>query len=455
MNTFKKLLFVTSIAVFGVSCVKVNFDEDGTGGTTTGNIDDPNQTRILQGSYERDITLDGGTYTLKGYVYFTSGTTLKIPEGALLKSDVSQKGALIIERGAKVEATGSASKPIVFTSGKPAGQRQRGDWGGIILLGKAPTNRPLSPAPLIEGGVDRRYGGEDAADNSGTLKYVRIEFAGIAAEPGSEINGLTLGGVGSGTKLEYIQVSYGNDDAYEFFGGTVNAKNLVAYASSDDDLDFDFGYTGKIQFAVVQRRPEIADTDAGNGVEADNDGTGTTAAPFTKPVLSNITWIGPNGDAATQANLNFANRWRRAVRFSVHNSIMVGFPKGGFSMESAATAEAYKNGESLFKNNLVHALASAYKVEAAAEAVITAAALKTKAEAEGNITYAAANDIMLEAPFNWDAPNYLPKTGSPALTGAVFTGLDAFFTSVAYRGAFGTTNWLTGWANFTPQTNVY
>ena len=124
-------------------------------------------------------------------------------------------------------------------------------------------------------------------------------------------------------------------------------------------------------------------------------------------------------------------------------------------MESAATAEAYKNGESLFKNNLVHALASAYKVDAAAEAVITAAAVKTKAEAEGNITYAAANDIMLEAPFNWDAPNYLPKTGSPALTGAVFTGLDAFFTSVAYRGAFGTTNWLTGWANFTPQTNVY
>ena len=454
MNTFKKLLFVTSIAVFGISCVKVNFDEEG-GTSGTGNTEDPNVSRILQGSYERDITLDGGIYTIKGYVYFTSGTTLKIPEGSILKSDVSQKGAVIIERGAKIEANGSSSKPIVFTSGKPAGQRQRGDWGGIILLGNAPTNRPLSPAPLIEGGVDRRYGGTDAADNSGTLRYVRIEFAGIAAEPGSEINGLTLGGVGSGTKLEFIQVSYGNDDAYEFFGGTVNAKNLVAYAASDDDLDFDFGYTGKIQFAVVQRRPEIADTDAGNGVEADNDGTGTTATPFTKPTLSNITWIGPNGDAATQANLNFANRWRRAVRFAVHNSVMVGFPKGGFSMESAATAEAYKNGDAMFKNNLVHALASAYKVDAAAEAVITAAQVKTKAESEGNITYAAANDIMLEAPFNWDAPNYLPKAGSPALAGAVFTGLDPFFTSVAYRGAFGTTNWLSGWSSFSPQTNVY
>lgn len=455
MNTFKKLLFVTSMAVFATSCVKVNFNDDNGGSTAGGNTDNPNVSRVLQGSYERDITLDGGSYTIKGYVYFTSGTTLKIPEGTILKSDVSQKGAVIIERGAKIEATGSASKPIIFTSGKAAGQRQRGDWGGIIILGNAPTNRPLSPAPLVEGGVDRRYGGTDAADNSGTMRYVRIEFAGIAAEPGSEINGLTLGGVGSGTKLEYIQVSYGNDDAFEFFGGTVNLKNLVAYAASDDDLDFDFGYTGKIQFAVVQRRPEIADTDAGNGVEADNDGTGTTAAPFTKPTLSNITWIGPNGDAATQANLNFANRWRRAVRFSVHNSVMVGFPKGGFSMESAATAEAYKNGESMFKNNLVHALADAYKVDATAANVITAAQVKTKAESEGNITYTAANDIMLEAPFNWDAPNYLPKAGSPALTGGVFTGLDPFFTSVTYRGAFGTTNWLTGWASFTPQTNQY
>lgn len=455
MNTFKQLLLMTSLAVFATSCVKVDFNEENGTGGTGGDTNDPNVSRILQGSYERDITLDGGAYTLKGYVYFTSGTTLKIPEGTIIKSDVSQKGALIIERGAKIDANGSASKPIVFTSGKPAGQRQRGDWGGIILLGKAPTNRPLSPAPLIEGGVDRRYGGEDAGDNSGTMRYVRIEFAGIAAEPGSEINGLTLGGVGSGTKLEYIQVSYGNDDAYELFGGTVNLKNIVAYATSDDDLDFDFGYTGKIQFAVVQRRPEIADSDAGNGVEADNDGTGTTAAPFTKPTLSNITWIGPNGDANTNSQLNFANRWRRAVRFSVHNSVMVGFPKGGFSMESAATAEAYKNGESIFKNNLVHALAAAYKVDAAAGGVITADEVKAKAESEGNITYTNANDMMLEAPFNWDAPNYLPKAGSPALTGASFTGLDAFFTQVTYRGAFGTTNWLEGWASFTPQTNAY
>ncbi|HVG16167.1 MAG TPA: hypothetical protein VM935_14450 [Chitinophagaceae bacterium] len=455
MNTFKQLLFVSAMAVSVASCVKVDLGEEGPGGFNPGSSDDPNTSRVLQGSYEREINLTGGTYTMKGYVYFAPGSSLKIPEGTILKSDTSQKGALIIERGARIEANGSASKPIVFTSGRPAGSRKRGDWGGVIILGNAPTNRPLSPLPLIEGGVDRRYGGTNAADNSGTMRYVRIEWAGIAAEPGSEINGLTLGGVGSGTTLEYIQVSYGNDDAYELFGGTVNLRNIVAYASSDDDLDFDFGYTGKIQFAVVQRRPEIADTDAGNGVEADNDGAGTNATPFTRPVLSNITWVGPNGAPNTEANLNYANRWRRAVRFAVHNSVMLGFPKGGLSFESAATAEAYKNGESLFKNNLVHALADAYRVDAPAGAVITAAQVKTKAESEGNITYAAGNDLMLEAPFNFDAPNFLPKTGSPALTGASFAGLDPFFTNVAYRGAFGTTNWLTGWSSFTPQTNVY
>ncbi|HSF45163.1 MAG TPA: hypothetical protein VLA58_04105 [Chitinophagaceae bacterium] len=441
------------ISVFA-SCIDVNIDDSSSSGAPT-TPDDPNQTKILVGSYERNITLSPGTYTLKGYVYFTAGTTLTIPAGTIIKSDVSQKGALIIERGAKIDAQGTASNPIVFTSGKPAGQRTRGDWGGIIILGNAPTNRPLSPAPLVEGGVDRRYGGTVVNDNSGTMKYVRIEFAGIAAEPGSEINGLTLGGVGSGTTLEYIQVSYGNDDAFELFGGTVNLKNVVAYATSDDDLDFDFGYTGKIQFAVVQRRPEIADTDAGNGVEADNDGSGTTALPYTRPILSNITWIGPNGDAATQANLNFANRWRRAVRFEVRNSIMMGFPKGGFSMESAATANAFKTDTSVFRNNMVHALADPYKVDASAGGVMSAADIKTKVEAQGTTTYTNANDIMLEAPFNWDAPNYMPKAGSPALTGANFSGMDVFFNTVTYKGAFGTTNWLTGWASFSPQTNAY
>src|SRR5690606_31550091 len=210
-NNMKKILFgpmITPGLVRMTACVKVNFDEgeviDNGGGNTVGKT----VTGIITSTryYPKDV------YTLKGYVYVTEGATLTFEAGSVIKSDITEKGALIIERGAKLIADGKANNPIVFTSGKPAGQRAPGDWGGIILLGKAPTNRPLDPAPTIEGGVGRQYGGTDPNDESGILLYVRIEYAGIAAEPGSEINGLTMGGVGSGTIVENIQVSFGNDD---------------------------------------------------------------------------------------------------------------------------------------------------------------------------------------------------------------------------------------------------
>lgn len=446
-------LSLGAILISMASCVKEVSNDNGDGGGK--NPNDPNVTKELKGSYENDVTLQKGTYTLTGYVYFQNGATLKIPAGTIIKSSTTQKGALIIEMGAKIDAVGTASEPIVFTSGKPAGQRVRGDWGGIILLGRAPFNRSLSPRPLIEGGVDRRYGGDDPNDNSGKLQYVRIEYAGIAAEPNSEINALTLGAVGAGTTIDHIQTSFANDDAFEFFGGNVNAKYLVAYSSSDDDLDFDFGYSGKIQYAVIQRNPAIYDSDAGNGVEADNDGSGTTATPYTQPVLSNITWIGTNLAAVAPDLTNFGNRWRRAVRFGVHNSVMLGWPQGGFSMESAATVQAYKDGISLFRNNLVHALNSPYRVDAAGAAVMNLAEVTTKATADGNVVFPDAATIALNDPFNLNTPNYLPKAGSPALAGAVFTGLDAWFTNTTFRGAFGTENWMAGWTSFTPNTNAY
>ncbi len=221
MRIIKQALLILFSSMALYSCVKVDLGDDFDGG---GNGGDPNVTKIITGTIDQSVTLKKGTFTLKGYVYVNNGATLTIEAGSIIKSDISQKGALIIERGSKLIADGTVSDPIIFTSGKASGERAPGDWGGIILLGKAPTNRPTSPAPTIEGGVNRQYGGTEAGDNSGILRYVRIEFSGIAAEPGSEINGLTLGGVGSGTILENIQVSFGADDAYEFFGGTVNAK---------------------------------------------------------------------------------------------------------------------------------------------------------------------------------------------------------------------------------------
>lgn len=446
---FKALIL--SLAVLAASCQKSS-DSDP--------IVDPSakQTLTLQngavisGVYKNTIlNVPEGNFTLKGYVYFEDGSEINIAAGATIKSDVSDKGALIIERGAKINAMGTAAKPIVFTSGKAVGQRNPGDWGGIIILGKAKTNR--STEPTIEGGVGKNFGGTVDNDNSGTLKYVRIEFAGIASQPNSEINGLTLGGVGSGTTIEYVQVAYGNDDAFEIFGGTVNAKYLVAYATADDDFDFDFGYSGRIQFGVALRDPSVVDPgDAGNGVECDNDGTGTNATPATRPVLSNFTFIGPNVDNTASKNHNFANRFRRATNFVLNNSVLIGWMKGGLSLESDATYNSMvgTTTTSEFKNNLLHANASTYRIGSVTVAGATDAAVKAKAEGNATTTLAAAADAKITDPFNLTSPNLLPASGSPALTGAAFAGdlTNSFFTSTTYRGAFSTTNWMAGWTNF-------
>lgn len=450
MKSLKFKALILAVAVLAASCQK----------SSEPNPVDPNtkQTLTLQngsvisGVYKNTIlNIPEGNFTLKGYVYFEDGSEINIAAGATIKSDVSDKGALIIERGAKINAMGTAAKPIVFTSGKAVGQRNPGDWGGIIILGKAKTNR--STEPTIEGGVGKNFGGTVDNDNSGTLKYVRIEFAGIASQPNSEINGLTLGGVGSGTTIEYVQVVYGNDDAFEIFGGTVNAKYLVAYATADDDFDFDFGYSGRIQFGVALRDPSVVDPgDAGNGIECDNDGTGTNATPATRPVLSNFTFVGPNVDNTASKNHNYANRFRRATNFVLNNSVLIGWMKGGLSLESDATYNSLvgTTTTSEFKNNLLHANASTYRIGSVTVAGATDAAVKAKAEGSATVTLTAAADAKLTDPFNLTSPNMLPASGSPALTGAAFAGdlTNTFFTSTTYRGAFSTTNWMAGWTNF-------
>lgn len=451
------MLGLLAIPFAFASCVKVDIDDSTTnngnngGGCSNGSKQEQIIcSKIITGQISDNVVLPKGKYTLKGYVYVTNRATLTLAPGTTIVGDTTMKGALIVERNSRLYAEGTAAEPIVFTSGRPAGSRTPGDWGGIILLGNAPTNHATTPT--IEGGVNAQFGGNIPGDNSGILKYVRIEFAGIASDPGSEINGLTLGGVGSGTTIENIQVSFGNDDAYEFFGGTVNAKNLVAFSTADDDFDFDNGYNGKIQFAVSLRKPDFVDGgDAGNGIECDNNAGGTTATPRTRPQLSNFTIIGPNS-AGAAANHNYSNRWRRATQFSIRNSILMGHPDAGFSMESDETVtDYYVNNISEFRNNLVHAGANPYR---SGSAVATAAQVKAKAESEGCITYNTAEDIQLENPFYSTNPNFLPRAGSPALAGADFTGLTGF-TATTYRGAFGATNWTSGWTNWDPQNAVY
>ncbi|MDX5346676.1 MAG: T9SS C-terminal target domain-containing protein, partial [Hymenobacteraceae bacterium] len=256
----------------------------------------------LKGSITSDMTLKADQkYLLKGFVYVVAPARLTIEPGTVIKGDKATKGSLVIERGAQIIAEGTAQKPIVFTSNQPKGQRQAGDWGGLIILGNARQNQPGSPA--IEGGIDRLYGGSNDADNSGVLKYVRIEFPGIAFQPDNEINGLTMGGVGSGTTIDYVQVSYSGDDAFEWFGGSVNAKHLIAYKPVDDLFDTDGGYNGNVQYAVGMSAPGTADVSKSNGFESDNDSKGTAAAPQTAAKFSNVSLYGPYATAG-QSGVN-------------------------------------------------------------------------------------------------------------------------------------------------------
>ena len=371
----KKLLSVL-ILVGLFSCTKDLGGNDGP-------INVPSST-TLSGNINATTTLTSDkVWVLKGYVYVTDGAKLIIQPGTIIISDIAEKGALCIERGAQIIAEGTPTKPIVFTSGKPSGEKTPGDWGGIVILGRAKTNR--SSEPTIEGGIGRPYGGTNDQDNSGILKYVRIEYAGIAALPNSEINGLTLGGVGSGTTIEYVQTIYANDDAFEFFGGTVSPKNLYAYATADDDYDFDFGYTGTVTNSVSKRDPKFVDNgDAGNGVECDNDGTGSPAQPFTHPKLNGMILIGPF-DATSLTNHNLGLRWRRATQFTMTNSKILGYQKGGFSMESNETTQAYKDGISKFQNNEIQAFDPTLNFISKATTIMTSADVKSKALGEGNI----------------------------------------------------------------------
>ena len=242
---------------------------------TSGN-EDVNGTEIGNGDQEFVFkgkqTLKKGTYYLKGWIYIADGSELTIEAGSVIKGDKATKAALIAERGGKLIAKGTASAPIVFTSAQPKGQRKPGDWGGVILCGKAQNNQTEMQ---IEGGPRTKHGGNDNADNSGALSFVRIEFAGYPFQKDQEINGLTLGSVGSGTQLDHIQVSYSNDDSFEWFGGSVNAKYLIAYKGWDDDFDTDNGFSGTVQFGLGIRDSKIADQSQSNGSESDNNASGT------------------------------------------------------------------------------------------------------------------------------------------------------------------------------------
>lgn len=402
------------------------------------------------------IWTNNNIYLLQGgCLYVTNDATLTIEPGTLVKGDAA---ALIVQRGAKIMAEGTPDQPIVFTSNKPAGQRAPGDWGGLVLLGKAPINVPAGEA-TVEGGCSLAlYGGTDPADNSGILRYVRIEFAGIPFQPNNELNSLTLGGVGIGTIIEHVQSSYGGDDAYEWFGGTVNGKWLVTFRTVDDMFDTDFGYQGKNQWVLGISDPNIADVSGSNGFESDNDAQGSANGPKTDADFSNVTLLGPLDFSATiNANFKRAAHIRRCSYLDVFNSALTGFPVG-LLLDGACTVDGFTTSGDV--ELVANTLANTTGKNVTTTVGASLPAIFAEFAASGNDSLASFTNLMLANPtaFASQNPDFRPNAGSPLLSGADFTSptvANPFFTATTYRGAMGSTDWTDCWTEWDPVNADY
>jgi hypothetical protein len=417
-------------------------------------------------SWNRTLSADTH-YVLTGLYYVDSTYTLTIQPGTVIFGDTA--ACLIVSRGAQIYALGQKGNPIVFTSNRPAGSRNAGDWGGVLILGRAPVNKV---EPLIEGGIiGGSYGGTDPNDNSGVFRYVRIEFPGYRFQLNNEVNGLTMGGVGRGTEIHHVQVSYSDDDGFEWFGGTVDAKYLVNVGGTDDEFDSDFGWMGKVQFAFGLKDPNRWDpTGETNGFESDNDGSATsTALPWTEPVFSNITLVGPERTDALVGNLPAGNKFqygallRRSTRTSIYNTVITGFPWGvrlrDVNTIAAATGDTLQMRNVSFTASAQPSGSTSIHDEgqwAGVTAWYTTAGYNNLGSAVRNPSAVGLTDMSDLA-----NPNPVPAPGSELIGSADFSlpklaGLDV----VTYRGAFDpalpmSAQWTAGWTNFDPQNANY
>jgi len=283
----------------------------------------------LSGDIGEDATLRcDKEYLLKYTTSVQSGATLTIQAGTVIKGDRDTKGTLVVVPGGRIEASGTRDRPIVLTSSAVPSERRAGDWGGIVILGHAPTNHHDSagrPVPARIEGLTRggEYGGQDPDDSSGTLRFVRIEYSGDEIAPNNEINGLSLGGVGRGTVIDHVLVRHTADDCFEFFGGTVDARHLVCQDPGDDAFDWDFGYAGRLQFLVAQA--SAGERSGSNGLEGDSDPAGSSAEPVSRPSIYNATLCGKNRKFSGE---HYGLLLRRGTGGLIRNTIVTGFLAG-------------------------------------------------------------------------------------------------------------------------------
>ena len=501
-----KQLFILSLAFLAITgCRKIETDGEKEIFVVTKEVAPVgvvSKTITLSGKITKDTTLFAKDVNyISGVVYITKGVTLTVEAGAkVLGKSGLDVASLVITRGAKIIAKGTAENPIVFTSASQ--NPQSGDWGGIVILGIAKVNQTLTwkgaavaGLTSVEGGIndtevgyglagsgDAAFPTGNDADNSGILQYARIEYAGYAYQPDNELNSLTMAGVGNGTTIDHIQVTYAKDDAYEWFGGTVNCKYLIAYKTQDDDFDTDFGYSGNVQFGIVLRDSAIADISTSEAFESDNDGKGSTLSPKTTAVFSNITAIGPRidptygkGNSLFRAGAHI----RRNTGISIMNSIIAGWPVAIQFDASTGTAVDKNIDDSTIRIKNTTFAGNTENIKYTVSGTPTGASSASLLTWFSNplfgntILNTAGPDVLkLIQPFNYTNPDFTPFANANTSTANIASTLgtlgigvhldyskngaftdsklqNAFFEKVTFRGAVATSGvnqtWWKGW----------
>jgi hypothetical protein len=460
MTIEKRLLWGTALFT-GLALAACGDD----GGMMTGDDEPPPPDADTSGPQtirlNDDITEDTTFVAENTYViprlkqlFVSNGATLTIEPGTVIQGE--QGSVLVITRGAKIEAVGTPEEPIVFTSAEPEGERTAGHWGGVLILGAAPHNiNVLSTPPSEEAtfeaftsAIDEgKFGGTDAADDSGTLRYVRIEFGGFNYVSDREFNNLTLCGVGSGTDISYVQLHGGKDDGVELFGGTVDLKYIVSTQNQDDGFDTDNGWQGNGQFILIQNVSPDGVREASNGAESDNHGTAASYAadPRTLPTIYNITFI---GDRTYTAGTHMAGVYRRGTGGHYYNMLLTNFP-GGLEFRDAATQAQLDAGNLTFQNSILFNNAADGNNWPPPQASGDIVEQTYMENAAWNNRF--VDPMLPAAAMSKTAPGFALPAGSPALTGGATPPNDGFFdTTATFVGAVGSEDWTAGWTAY-PQ----